>query len=162
MIFTKSKSKLVTVIIHLLIWAVFGTIYFTQPLSWRISVPYQLWVKNGLILCLLVVAYYLNAIILVPRFLLKNHTGIYLLIVIGVVAIVVILNSYIDYWLNLHQLLDEAFHKLGPPRHHKMDHQWDVSMIVAMISTSALVIGISTSIITIEKWQYDKQKHQEM
>lgn len=162
MIFTKSKSKLITVIIHVLIWAVFGTIYFTQPLSWRIAVPYQLWIKNGLILGLLVIAYYLNAIVLVPRFLLKNHTGLYLLIVLGVVGVVVILNSYFDYWLNLHQLLDEAFHKLGPPRHHRGGHQWDISIIVTMITTCALVIGISTSIITIEKWQNDKQKHQEM
>jgi len=157
-----SKSRLVTVITHVLVWAVFGTIYFTQPLSWRITVPYELWLKNAFILALLVISYYLNSLVLVPRFLLKNHTGIYMLIVVGVAAVVVVLNSYIDIWLNLHQLLDDAFHKMGPPRHHRGNHIFDLSMIVAMIGTSALVLGISTSITTIQKWQTDKQKHQEM
>jgi len=158
----KSKSRLVTVITHILVWAVFGTIYFTQPLSWRIAVPYQLWLKNALILSLLVISYYLNSLVLVPRFLLKNNSGIYMLFVLGLAAIVVILNSYIDIWLNLHQLIEEAFHKMGPPKHRDFKHLWDVGTIVAMIGTSALVLGISTSITTIQNWQKDKQKHQEM
>lgn len=159
----KSKSSIITVIIHVLVWTVFGLIYFTQPLTWRITVPYQLWIKNALILGALVIAYYLNAAILVPRFLLKNHTGVYLLAVVGVAALIVVLNSYIDYWLNLRQLLETAFHKVGPPHHHRARrHDWDMGMIAAMIGTSALVIGIGTSITTIQKWQKDKQLRQEL
>jgi hypothetical protein len=163
MILTKSKSKLVTVLSHILIWGVFGLIYFTQPLSLHITVPYELWIKYGIILSLLVITYYLNSTILIPKFLLKNHTGIYLFIVVGVVALIVILNSYLDYWLNIHQLVEAAFQKLGPPRHHKGNHHiWDPGVIAAMIGTSALVIGVGTSITTIQKWQFDKQKHQEL
>ena len=163
MIFNKSKSKLVTVIIHILIWAVFGLIYYTQPLSWNITVPYQLWIKNGLIMGLLVMAYYLNALALVPNFLLKNRNGIYLLSILGVILMVVLLNVYFDYWLNIRQLLGAAFHKMGPPKNRRGGHsEWDAVMIAGMIGTSALVIGISTSITTIQKWQADKQKHQEM
>ncbi len=80
MIVTKSKSKLVTAIIHISIWAVFGTIYFFQPLTWNISVPYQLWIKQGITLDLVIVAYYVNSLVLVPKFLLSNRNSIYILI----------------------------------------------------------------------------------
>lgn len=159
MIIPKSKSKLITIIIHILIWGVFGLIYFFQPLSWNIIVPYQVWLKNSIILGLLVIAFYFNASVLVPGFLLKNRTSIYFLIAIGVAVIIVLLNGYVDKWLNLHHLLEEAFHRSGPPpKHRNHDHDWDIFII----STTALVLGISTSITTIQKWQSDKQKHQEM
>jgi len=161
-IIPKSKSKLVTIVIHVLIWAVFGLIFFFQPLTWRIAVPYQLWVKNGVIFGLLVMAFYLNSLILVPRFLLKNRTGVYLLAAAAAVIIIVILNNYVNYWLNLDQLMDVAFHKGGPPRRHGHGHHWDPFIIASMIGASALVIGIGTSITTIQKWQHDKQLHQEM
>jgi two-component system LytT family sensor kinase len=162
MILQKQKSKLVTIIIHILIWAVFGLIFFFQPLSFRIAVPYQLWVKNGITFSLLVAAFYFNAFVLVPRFLLKNNIGIYLLIVVGIIGSIVLLNNYVNYWLNIDQLLDAAFHKLGPPRRHGHGRHWDPFILASMIGTSALVIGIGTSITTIQKWQHDKQLHQEL
>ena len=36
-------------------------IYFFQPLTFNIVVPYQLWIKQSVILALLVSAYYSNA-----------------------------------------------------------------------------------------------------
>ena len=155
----KSKSKLITIVIHILIWGVFGLMYFFQPLSWSIAVPCQLWIKQSIILGLMVIAFYLNSFVLVPRFLLKNQSSIYFLIVVGIVTIIVVLNIYVDDWLNIHQLMDAAFHKKGPPRHRGgRDHSWDF----AIIATSALVLGISTSITTIQKWQKDRQVHQEL
>ena len=146
-------------IIHILIWGILGLIYFFQPLSWSISVPYQLWLKQTIILGLLIAAFYINSFVLVPKFLLKNKTGIYFLIIVAVVAVIVMLNIYIDEWLNLHQLMDAAFHKNGPPKHRRgRDHSWDL----IMLANIALVLGISTSITTIQKWQKDKQLHQDL
>ncbi|WP_428328687.1 sensor histidine kinase [Mucilaginibacter sp.] len=163
MIVTKSKSKLFTIIIHILIWAVFGMLlFFFTPLSWNITVPYQLWIKQSIAIGMLVVAYYLNSFILVPRFLLKNRTAIYMVSIIIVATVIVALSRYVDEWLNLPQLLDEAFHKSGPPKRHRGHHDWDIATMAALLGTSALVLGISTSITAIEKWQYDKQLHQEM
>jgi two-component system LytT family sensor kinase len=164
MIFTKSKSKVVTVLVHVLAWAVFGMLlFFFQPLSWNITLPYQLWIKQNIIFCLLVVAFYLNSEVLVPQFLLKNKTVVYLLIVVGVAAIMVFLNGYVDQWLKLPELMDAAFHKDGPPhRHHHPHSEWEMGMIAPMIGTCALVLGISTSIAVMEKWQKDRLIHQEM
>ena len=87
---------------------------------------------------------------------------VYLLIATAVAAVLVIAGRYVDEWLNLPQLMDDAFHKKGPPRHHRSHRDWDIGTIAAMIGTSALVIGISTSVTAIQKWQKDKQSHQEM
>ena len=54
MIIPKSKSKLITTLIHILIWGVFGLIYFFQPINFNIVVPYQLWIKQSILLGLLV------------------------------------------------------------------------------------------------------------
>jgi LytS/YehU family sensor histidine kinase len=83
------------------------------------------------------------------------------LIVVGIAAVIVFLNIYVDDWLNLHQLMDAAFHKAGPAKHHGgggRDHGWDL----AMIAIIALVLGVSTSITAIQKWQADKQLNQEL
>jgi len=163
MIFTKSKSKVVTVLIHVLAWAVFGMLlFFFQPLTWNISLPYQLWIKQNIIFGLLVITFYLNSEVIVPLFLLKNKTVIYLLIVVGVATVIVILNGYVDKWLNLPDLMDAAFHKDGPHRHHHPHSEWEMGMIAPMIGTCALVLGISTSITLMEKWQKDRLVHQEL
>ncbi len=159
MIVAKSKSGLVTIVIHVLIWVAFALIlFFFQPLTWNIVVPYQFWVKNGIVVSLLVIAYYFNSSVLVPKLLLKNRTSIYLLIIISVAVIIVMANNYSDQWLNIPQLMGAAFHKSGPPKHHNRNNEFDIFMIV----TTALVIGISTSITTIQKWQHDKQLHQDL
>src|SRR4051794_16393937 len=125
MIIPKSKSRLITILTHVLIWGVFGMIYFFQPLTFNITVPYQLWIKQCLILGLLVIAYYSNSFFLVPAFLLKNKTGIYFGIVICIAAFIVLANIYVDEWLKIRQLMEAAFHKSGPPKHHKgRDHGW--------------------------------------
>ncbi|MGN6395290.1 MAG: sensor histidine kinase [Mucilaginibacter sp.] len=156
----KSKSTIITIIIHVLTWAVFGLIYFFQPRSWSITVPYQLWIKQCIILGVLIIAFYINSLVLVPKLVLKNRTGLYFLIIACIVGAILLLNIYADEFLNIRRLMDAAFHKMGPPKHHKggRDHSWDF----ALLAMSALVLGISTSITTIQKWQKDKQVHQDM
>src|SRR5260370_28995736 len=99
MIIPKSKSKLITILIHILIWVVFGlAVIFYQPFLSNIDVPYQFWIKQTLFLGMLVGAYYLNSIVLVPGFLLKNRTGYYFLMIIAIVIGIVFLNGQIDGW----------------------------------------------------------------
>src|SRR3569832_1397443 len=108
MIIPKTKSRLITTLIHILIWGVFGMIYFFQPLTFNIVVPYQLWIKQCLILGLLVIAYYSNSSILVPSFLLKNITGIYFIIVLCIATFIVLANIYADEWLQIRQLMEAS------------------------------------------------------
>jgi hypothetical protein len=160
MMLQRSKSKLITILTHVLIWAVFGlAIFFYQPLTWGISVPYQLWLKQGMLVSMLVGAYYFNSAVLVPRVLLKNHTGYYFLFLVAIIVGILFISGYLDRLLNLHQLMDAAFHKAGPPRRHKGGgNPWDTLMLIIV----ALVIGISTSVTVIQKWQKDKQVREEL
>jgi len=164
----KSKSRLITIVVHILIWGVFGlAIFFYQPFLSGIDIPYQFWIKQIIVLGLLVVAFYINSLILVPRFLLKNHNQYYyFLIIVCMVVAIVFLTGWVDRALNLHQLFDAAFHKRGQEQalKHHGPRQGGRGGVIDMltISVCALVLGISTSMTTIQKWQKDKQEREEL
>ena len=156
MLFQKSNSRLVAILIQILVWLVLGlAILFYQPFTSDIAFPYQLWIKQAIILLMLAAAYYTNSLVLMPRFLLKNHTGYYLLFLILIIAAFLLINTYADKWLNLHELIDAAIRRHGPPKHHDEHSHFDIVSPIMV----ALVLGIGTSITAIQKWQADKQSH---
>jgi len=167
-----SKSKLITILIHILVWGVFGlAIFFYQPFLSGVDIPYQFWIKQIFVLGLLVIAFYINSLVLVPRFLLRNRTGYYFAFIVIIVVAIVFASGWIDRALHLHQLFEEAFHKRsqaqaaevlkhpGPP---KGDRGRRGGVDTLTITISALVLGISTSITAIQKWQKDKQEREEL
>jgi two-component system LytT family sensor kinase len=171
MIIARSKSKLIAVMVQILIWGVFGLVlFFYQPFLSNIDIPYQFWIKQAFTLSMLIVAFYLNSGILVPRILLKNHVGYYFLIIITIVVVVVYLTAWIDRFLNLHQLFDAAFHKnwqrIGEGNHRGpkpgRGDRGGGGIDTITITVTALVLGIGTSITTIQKWQKDQQVRQEL
>ena len=155
----KVRSGIISILIQILVWLVFAiAVLFNQPLTGNITVPYQLWVKEGIVLAMLVAAYYTNSLVFVPRFLLKNHTAYYFLLVIATIVFILVINKYADRWLNLHELMMAAFRRHGPPQKHgnRIGSEFDVVTTVII----ALVLGIGTSITTIQKWQSDKLHNQ--
>ena len=61
--------------IHVLVWAVFAlAIFYYQPVISDVEMPYQFWIKQTAELSLLVIAFYLNSALLVPRLLLRNRS----------------------------------------------------------------------------------------
>ncbi|MDN3579956.1 sensor histidine kinase [Mucilaginibacter flavus] len=148
----KSKSSTVTILIHVLTWLVLGFVLFGyQPLTMNVELPYQFWIKQTLIFSMLVGAFYLNSEAFVPRYLLKNRTGMYFLCVIILIGAIYFLDALFERSLDLHRLMDAAFHKHGPPKHGEKNHFYDFALLFIM----ALVLGISTSITSIQKWQGD-------
>src|ERR1700743_3713512 len=169
MIAPKSQSRLIGTLIQVSIWVVFGIVlFFYQPFLSDIDIPYQFWIKQIIVLSSLVAAFYINSLILVPRFLLKNLTGYYLLIIIAIVVTIVLLSGWVDRALNLHQLFDAAFHKhwqaqgWSMPQHHEPKKDKGHGIDTLTMTITALVLGISTSITTIQKWQKDKQWREEL
>jgi two-component system, LytTR family, sensor kinase len=162
MIIQKSKSRLITILVHILIWGVFGwAVVFYQPFFNNIAIPYQYWIKQSLLLGMLVGGYYLNSTILVPKFLLKNHTGYYLLFLAVIAIGILLLSGYLDRLFNLHQLFMEAFRKSGPlPKRHRgdQDNHFNTGLLVII----TLVVGASTSVTVIQKWQKDNQEREEL
>ena len=156
---------------HVLIWVAFGLFFYRQLFFSDIDLPYQYWIKQTITLSLLVTAFYFNSSVLVPRFLLKNHTALYFVIIIGIVVAIAFIDRWVDDRLS-YQLHDAAFSKqsqtpstlrLRPPQPPGMEtglrlRRGDLFTIII----SGLVMGISTTITALQKWQKDNQERKEM
>lgn len=156
-----SKSKLITILVHVLVWSVFGIgIFFYLPIFSGIDIHYLFWMRQVITFGLLVIAFYVNAFVLVPRFLLKNHPGYYVALIIGVVIAIVILDGWSDRLINLHRFFDEAF--LKRVMMQILAHRGENILQVFTLVMAVLVLGISTSLAAVRKWQKDKQKREEL
>jgi two-component sensor histidine kinase len=158
---TLSKSKLITILVHVLVWSVFGIgIFFYLPIFSGIDIHYSLWIRQAVTFCLFITVFYINAFYLVPGFLLKKHPGYYFTIVIGIIIAIVILDGWNDQLLNLHRFFDEAFLKRVMAQ--VLAHRGENILQVFTLVMSILVLGISTSLAVVRKWQKDKQKREEL
>lgn len=153
--FPEFKSKTLSVLVQILIWMVFGmAVLFYQPMTWDITVPLQLWIKQFLILGMLAAAYYLNSLVLVPRYLLHSRNGLYTLYILLTGMAVLGISYYADGWLDLHRRMGAAFSEHGP---HRNGHNRPPRFDTITLLITALVLGISTSITAIQKWQADRE-----
>ena len=160
-----SYSKLTGIMTHVLVWAVFGlAIFYYEPYFSTIDVPYQFWIRQTVTLGLLVIAFYTNASVLVPRFLFKNNSAWYFVIIAGMVVIIVFSHRWMGRALHLNKLFEAAFRNsnqlhTGPPRPDKINGGGLADMFTII---SVLVLGISTAITVIQKWQKDNQERKEL
>ncbi len=158
-----SYSRLIAVMIHVLAWTVFGlAIFYYQPLISDYEIPFQFWVKQTVELGLLVTIFYLNSFVLVPRLLLRNHSVFYFVIIIGIVMAVVFTNRSLDRAFaesqgRLHQVSNRQ-NRPGPPIFIPGRRLG----ITLTVSITVLVIGISTAMTAIQKWQKDNQERKEL
>ena len=149
-------------LLPLLLWVLLGLVLLVfQPLYWQASLqvtfPSQFWVKQGVLFGLMVGIFYLNARVWVPRLLFYNKIGWFLLMV-GLTAVaVMLLIDVVEEGINLPELMHRAFHPDDdtPPR----PNSWfDIFVLIL----SLLVLGISTSVQTVQKWQKDVQLRQQL
>jgi len=153
----RSKSKLITILIHVLVWTVFGlVIFFRHPVFFGTDISYQLWITQTVTLSLLVIAFYFNSSILVPRFLLRNHTVYYFLIIIAIVVAIVFMNAWVE--TALPKTSPGNADDLFRPRLHQAPLGRRINTLTMIISALVLVIG--TSISLIQKLQKDKQERE--
>jgi len=95
-----------------------------------------------------------------------------LVMIICVVVAIVLLSGWVDRALNLHQLFEAAFHKHWHPQGEQLlkhdappkpgGGKGNNMVDTLTLAISALVMGISTSMTTIQKWQKDKQEREEL
>ncbi|MGV3599722.1 MAG: sensor histidine kinase [Dyadobacter fermentans] len=151
MTFENTKGGVVAAM-HLLAWALLGfVLVFYQPLSWGVSLPAVFWVKQILNFALLVALFYFNARYLVPRYLLKNRILVFILWVIALAALMLIVSKLADQQLEVRRHMERIMPR---PRHHggpKPRHMIDGILLM----TTLLVIGVSTSMAVIQRWQAD-------
>jgi sensor histidine kinase YesM len=161
-----SYSKLIGVVTHVLVWAVFGlAIFYYQPVISDFEIPSQFWVKQTVELSLLVITFYLNAFVLVPRLLLRNYPVSYFVIIISIVIAILFANRSLDRAFaesqgrRLH-VASNGMKPPGPPIFVPGSRRG--LGITLTVTITALVLGISTAMTAIQKWQKDNQERKEL
>jgi two-component sensor histidine kinase len=149
---TQNKSKKVTVLIHILGWVMLGIVLLLlSPLSWRVDIPVQFWWKQIFLGSLLFIVFYVNLLVLVPKFLLEGKLYMYLLILFIGLIFYFGLIIYFENIIHLPEIMHQTF-KPGKP--YKPSGRWvfgDVFHLMLFL----LSLGISTSVASVQKWQKD-------
>ena len=150
--------RYLTPLIHVLVWGLFGlTFLLFQPLTGRLVMPPQFWLKQGLMFGAWISAYYLTAWVSVPRLLFQGRTGWFVLALVGTTVAVLLFGKVLEASLNLPALMDRAFEAAaGRPRLLRSGPRLDAMGLL----TTMFVLGISTSITVVQKWQHDAQIRQ--
>ncbi|GAB3296416.1 sensor histidine kinase [Hymenobacter humi] len=155
-----TPRRFLTPLIHVLVWGLFGlTFLLFQPLTGRLVMPPQFWLKQGLMFCAWVATFYLTAKVSVPKLLFQGRTGLFVLALVGTTAAVLFFSRFLESALNLPELMDKAFQAAaGRPRLARTGPRIDTMGLL----TTMFVLGISTSITVVQKWQKDAEARQEL
>lgn len=154
-----SPKRRVSILVHILGWAMLSTVLLLlSPLSWRVDIPVEFWVKQVFMAVLLICIFYINMLWFVPKVLLQAKHAVYLLtIILGAVLFVGVL-IYSENFLNLPELMHKAFNPDEPyvPKPRRI--YGDIFNIMLYL----LTIGISTSVASVQKWQKDESLRREL
>lgn len=163
------KYNYVSILIHILLWVLFGTaLLFLIPMRVAVLLPYQFWVKQICLLLILVVIYYTNAELLVPRLLLKNKIFWY----ITTIACIILLTLFVSYRTRITMIGPPPLIEKGrEPLRVEMGGNMRPGMHRSGVRNAIfidpftrvvvlLVLGISTSVTLVRKWQRDQQNNQ--
>ena len=153
-----TPRRYLTLLIHVLVWGLFGlTFLLFQPLTGRLIMPPQFWLKQALMFGVWISVYYLTARVSVPRLLFRGRTGWFVLALVGTTIAVLSISKALEVTLNLPALMEKAFEAaVGRPRLLHPGFRIDTMGLL----TTMFVLGISTSITVVQKWQKDAQLRQ--
>ncbi len=147
---TLFSRRYVSPLSHVLGWGLLGyLLFFSQSFNSDIRLPDLFWVRQGIFFCLMVGTFYLNAHLLVPRLLLNGQSGRYLLALTGVIVLIILILWFIELGFGLPILMHRAFHPDG--KGQPKLYGWIQPGLVTIL----LVLGISTSLSLMQKWQTD-------
>ncbi len=154
------SNKLITIVAHVMMWALFGiAMFFYHPLFSGLHIPLRSWIIQSFTLFVLIVVFYFNTYFLVPQLLLKNRVVYYICCVVSIVIITAFMVGWSDRALQLIQRhwRGDDYRKLIPApseRTRRLDRP--------TIILTALVLGLGTSVAVIQSWQKDKEKREEL
>lgn len=149
------QKQYINVLVHVLLWALLGFVLLTYtPLTWGVTLPHAFWVKQTFQYLILIVLFYVNMHVMVPRLLLQNKTFWFIVVNLAIVVLILMASKWYDMWSNLPQQIDNALGIHRRPNPKGFD--------LFMLYTTLLVQGISTSITAIENWQKDGQLRQQL
>lgn len=142
--------KNLNILLHILAWLLIAiAVFIINPLSWRVELPHQFWVKQALVLSILIWSFYGNILFMVPKYLFVGKIWQYLLSVVIIGTIFLVITHLYEDWVNYPKLMHDAFRPNMPYVPKPRNYTWDVVFYLQY----ALSIGVSTSIAAVQKWQ---------
>jgi two-component system, LytTR family, sensor kinase len=147
-------KKRISVLIHLLVWGLFGSILFLfSPLSWKVELPMEFWIMQLMRFTLLILAFYINLKYFIPKFLFQNKTLVFVLItLLGGLGYLLILFTY-DELMNMSMVMHKVFRPNVPYTPRPRNLSYDFYSLI----TYYLAIGIGTSIASVQRWQAEEE-----
>lgn len=151
-------NKKMNVMINAGIWLLLGVfIILVQPMTWGVKVPAVFIIKQTIHFLMLISIYYFNAHYVVPRTLLKNRVGLFVVWLISILALILMLNDFIESYLHVFEAMVKALGKVHEGAPHKPRNiDWFIAM------STLLTLGISTTVASFTRWQRDALLRQEL
>ncbi len=156
---TLSTRKYMPWLVHVMVWALLGSILLLwQPLTWRIDIPVQFWFKQAVLFGLLLAVFYINFRVWIPRYLFQNRTAIFVVLNILAVLLVAFFIQRVEIWVNMRESMENAFKAVRNSGVMRREDWLDYFSLL----TAMMVIGISTSVAAVHKWQFDAELRQKL
>lgn len=157
-----TPKKNLSILVHILGWIMLCVVLLIlSPLSWRmgeVSLPVQFWWKQIFLVSLLILIFYSNSGIIVPKILLRGKNYLYLLIIVVGALLFYGLIIYFEQF----SLYSEKMHQVfNPDRPFNPKKRWlpgDVFQLLLYL----ISIGLSTSVSLVQKWQKDEAIRREL
>jgi hypothetical protein len=148
----RPQRRYIPFLLHLFGWALIVPMLFFQPKGMNIEPPAEFWIKQWIVLGLLIGVFYLNSYVLVPKLLFRNHTIGYVVSIVAAVAAIYWTSQGVEAWLNLPELWHKVF-RPDRPFNPNRPRRFDTFTFLY----SLLALGASTSLTVVQKWQKDAQ-----
>ncbi|MGO4770518.1 sensor histidine kinase [Flavobacterium sp. W22_SRS_FK3] len=140
--------------LHILSWLLLGFIMlFYIPITWNVVLPSVFWLWQMIILVLLIILFYSNAKIIVPKTIIKDNTSPFLVWAFLAIFVMQIIAYFYTSETELHTKVSEV---LGFKKYRNPYFDNYVLML------TLLVLGISTSWSMLQYWQKAAQHKQKL
>lgn len=152
---TLALTKRFNALISTGIWIVLGLLLLIfQPLSWGVKIPEVFLIKQAIQFVLMVVSYYINARIIVPRTLFRNRPWPFVLWILAVTCLALFISEQVSTHLHISEAMAQAMGRALPKKPRGLD------MFIAM--STLLALGVSTSVASFGRWQRDALLREEL
>jgi two-component system LytT family sensor kinase len=140
--------------LHILAWLLLGFIMlFYIPITWNVVLPSVFWLWQMIVLVLLIIIFYSNAKIIVPKTIIKDNTSPFLLCAFLMIFVMQLIAYFFTSQTDLHTKVSLV---LGFKKYRNPYFDNYVFML------TLLVLGISTSWAMLHHWQKAAQHKQKL
>ncbi|BFM45468.1 histidine kinase [Flavobacterium sp. CFS9] len=140
--------------LHILAWVLLGYMQlFYIPLTWNIALPHIFWIWQTIVLLFMLAIFYYNARVIVPKTIIKDKIGPFLLWILLIIFIMQLVSYFYNINTDLHNKL-AALIRFKRYRNTYFDNY--------IFSLTLLVLAISTSYAMLLHWQRAAQHKQKL